>query len=106
MRLDMIFKHPNGLDELNDRLVSNPRFIFYLYKDTGRDKRTRLSRLKGRYIWRHKRQGYNGVIKLIKDNGRFWVEIDDQSAGLLTGAFISWIIRNANDLVAGIDMRL
>ncbi len=105
MHIDLIFKHPHCLDDLNERLGSNPRFIFYLHKDSGRDKRTRLARVKGRYVWRHKRKGYEGDIKLVKNEGVFWVDIADASDGLLTGAFFSWLQRNAADLIAGANVR-
>lgn len=93
---DLFFVFGKGLDDLNELLESNVRFVFKIHRrKRGKD---------GWAVWRHSK--HRGDVKLTKQGGTFRGRITDRSEGLLTGAFLSWIIRNAGDLIHGIDIRM
>ena len=57
--------------------------------------------------WRHKQEvTHRGDVKLIQSGGKFSGRITDRSNGMLTGAFLGWLIRNAADLVYRIEFRM
>jgi hypothetical protein len=96
---DLVFVQGKGLDDLNDRLRDNPRFVFWI------DKRKRGK--EGWALWRHKQTvTHKGDVKLIQSGGKFRGQIKDRSNGMLTGAFLGWILRNASDLIYRIEFRL
>jgi len=96
---DLVFVQGKGLDDLNDLLRTNPRYVFQIVKrKRGRE---------GWAVWQHKQQGsHRGEVKLIQSGGKFRGEVRDRSNGMLTGAFLGWIIRNASDLVYRIELRM
>jgi len=97
--LDLTFLHGKGLDDLTELLESNPRFVFTIHK--------RKRGKSGWTVWRHKQQkSHRGDVKLMKGNGAFHGRIKDRSDGQLTGAFLSWIVRNAHQLVYRVDFRI
>jgi hypothetical protein len=96
---DFTFFHGKGLNDLNKLLKSNSRFVFEIHK-------RHKGKKKNWVVWRHKqKRTHGGDVKLIEEGGIFWGEITDNSNGMLTGAFLGWIIRNARDLVYGINFR-
>jgi hypothetical protein len=99
---DLTFVYRKGLDDLNKRLLSNPKYIFRIHK------RKRKKRGYQWIIWRHKAATtHPGDVKLVEKNGVFWGEIDDRSGGhKLTGSFLSWMMSNADDLIRRLDFRL
>jgi len=96
---DLVFVQGKGMDDLNELLRENPRYVFQIVKrKRGRE---------GWAVWQHKQQvTHRGDVKLIQSGGRFRGEIRDRSNGMLAGAFLGWIIRNANDLVYRIEFRM
>ena len=55
-------------------------------------------------VWQHKQQvTHRGEVKLMQSRGTFWGQIRDRSNGMLTGAFLGWIVRNAHDLVYRVE---
>ncbi len=97
--LDFTFLHDKGLDDLTELLESNPRFVFAIHK--------RKRGKNGWTVWRHKQQrSHRGDVKPMKENGTFRGRIRDVSDGQLTGAFLSWLVRNAADLVYRVDVRI
>ena len=61
----------------------------------------------GHALWRHKQQvTHRGDVKLFQSGGKFWGQIRDHSNGMLTGAFLGWIVRNASDLIYRIEFWL
>jgi hypothetical protein len=96
---DLVFVQGKGLDDLNERLRANPRFVFRIEKrKRGRE---------GWAVWRHKQQvTHRGDVKLIQSGGKFRGEIKDRSNGMLAGAFLGWLLRNAEDLVYRIEFRI
>ncbi len=96
---DLVFVQKKGLEDLIDRLRANPRFVFQIHR------RKRGS--EGWAIWRHKQQvSHRGDVKLFQSGGKFWGQIQDRSNGQLTGAFMSWLIRNASDLIYRVEFWL
>src|SRR5262249_45700001 len=96
---DLVFLHGKGLDDLIDLLKANPRFVFQVVKrKRGRE---------GFALWQHKQQAtHRGEVKLIQSGGTFHGVIRDRSNGMLTGAFLGWLVRNAVDLIYRIDFRM
>lgn len=93
---DLFFVYGKGLDDLNALLESNVRFVFKIHRrKRGKD---------GWTVWRHSK--HRGDVKLMKKEGTFRGRITDRAEGLLTGAFLSWIVRNAGGLIHGIDIRM
>ena len=96
---DLVFVQGKGLDDLLDLLKTNPRFVFQMT----RRKRGR----EGHAVWEHKQQvTHKGEVKLMQSGGRFSGQIRDRSNGMLTGAFLGWIVRNACHLVYRIEFRM
>ncbi len=93
---DLVFIQGKGLDDLIELLKANPRYVFTLEKrKRGRE---------GHALWRHKQQGsHRGDVKLFQSGGKFWGQIRDHSNGMLTGAFLGWIVRNASELIYRIE---
>lgn len=103
-QLDFMFSQGAGYDDLLDRLQSNKRFVFFVHLADKIDKRTRKSKNKGWAKIEHKK--YGGSIRLVKDSGRCRAEIRDDGTGEFTGAWMSWLIRNASDLIYGMNLQL
>lgn len=102
--IDLIFRSSHGYDDLVARVLSNPRFVFEVWKQDKIDKRTRKSKEKGWVELRHKQHG--GFVKLSKESGVCSASVNDESGGLkLIGAWISWLGSNAADLLSGLDVR-
>ena len=96
---DFVFVQGKGLDDLNERLRSNPRFVFRIH----RRKRGR----EGWALWRHKQVvTHRGEVKLIQSGGKFRGRIQDRSNGMLSGAFLGWLLRNAEDLIYRVEFRI
>jgi hypothetical protein len=96
---DLVFVQGKGLDDLNERLRGNPRFVFRIEK--------RKRGKEGWALWRHKQEiTHRGDVKLIQSAGRFRGEIKDRSNGMLAGAFLGWLLRNADDLIYRIEFRI
>lgn len=88
------FRHGYSVDNLNDRLRDNPRYVF---------KSQNVSRPKFRkaaYAWHHAKFG---KLTLKKDNGISWAQIPRKENRLL-GAFVSWLFSNADDLIGWIEV--
>ena len=98
---DLSFVYGKGLNDLNKRLLSNPKYIFRVHK------RKKMKKGYQWVVWRHKAgRTHPGDVKLFQKDGVFWGEIHDPSGGhKLTGSFLSWIISNADDLIHRIDFR-
>ena len=96
---DLVFVQGKGLDDLNELLKANPRFVFHITKrKRGRE---------GHAVWQHKQQvTHRGEVKLMQSGGTFRGQIRDRSNGMLAGAFLGWIVRNAHDLVYRIEFRM
>ena len=99
LHCDLAFVQGKGLDDLNDLLRGNPRYVFQIHeRKRGRE---------GWAVWRHKQQiTHRGDVKLQQSGGTFWGQIRDRSNGMLTGAFLGWIVRNAHELVYRIEFRM
>jgi hypothetical protein len=96
---DLVFVQGKGLDDLNERLRANPRFVFRIEK--------RKRGKEGWALWRHKQAiTHRGDVKLIQSGGKFRGEIKDRANGMLAGAFLGWILRNAEDLIYRIEFRI
>ena len=96
---DLVFVHGKGLDNLIDLLKENPRFVFQVTK--------RKRGKEGFSIWQHKQQAtHRGEVRLVQSEGTFSGEIRDRSNGMLTGAFLGWIVRNARDMIYRLDFRM
>lgn len=105
-RMDFLFKAGKGYEDLLDLVRSNPRFVFSVHREDTTDKRRRLARVKGWARLRHDRYRHKGEVKLVKDHGRCFAEITDNSGGLqVVGAWVSWLASNAGDIVHGVDIR-
>jgi hypothetical protein len=102
--MEFLFRGGAGYDELVERIKSNPKFAFTVAAQARVDKRTTKAKLKGWTKLAHK--GYQGQVKLVKDQGYCRSEIHDEAGGKLLGAWTSWIARNASDLVCGMDLRI
>jgi hypothetical protein len=102
-QIDFLFAQGAGYEDLVERIQSNPRFVFYVKKADRIDKRTRRAKVKGWAKIEHKR--YEGAIWLDKSHGRCSAEIEGDETGEFTGSWVSWIIRNAPDLIYGLDLR-
>ncbi len=87
--VDLSFKYGFSVDDLNNRLRSNPRYIFVSH--TATKKKDTI------YKWTHKM--YAGTVKLCKEKGKFWVIVRTPSRNQLLGAFVSWLFNNAEDLI-------
>ena len=93
---ELVFVQGKGMDDLNELLKGNPRFVFHIVK--------RKRGKEGWAVWRHKQQvTHRGDVKLIQSRGTFRGQIRDRSNGMLAGAFLGWIVRNARDLVYRIE---
>lgn len=102
--VDYMFRAGKSYDDLLDLIRSNPRYVFFIHAECRRDKRTKKARLKGWAKIHHKK--HEGEVKLIKERGRCFTEIDDMSGGhQLLGAWLAWLASNAADLVYGVDVR-
>jgi hypothetical protein len=88
------FRHGYSIDDLNDRLHSNPRYVF-ASKNVSRPKRR-----KAVYVWHHPR---HGKLTLKKEAGFSWATVPGKATRLL-GAFVSWLFSNARDLVGWIEV--
>ncbi len=96
---DLVFLQGKGLDDLNERLRGNPRFVFQIQK--------RKRGKEGWALWRHKQEvTHRGDVKLIQSGGKFTGRISDRSDGKLTGAFLGWLVRNASDLIYRVEFRM
>lgn len=105
-RMDFLFKSGNGYEELVDLIRSNPRFVFRVHREDTTDKRRRLARVRGWVVLRHRRYGAKGEVKVIKDHGRCFAEITDDTGSLqVVGSWVSWLASNASELVHGVDVR-
>jgi hypothetical protein len=88
------FRHGYSVDDLNDRLRSNVRYVF---------KSQNVSRPKHRkaaYRWLHPR---HGKLTLKKGDGFSWAAVPRKETRLL-GAFVSWLFSNAEDLEGWIEV--
>jgi hypothetical protein len=103
VKMDMLFRSEAGYDQLVERLQSNPKFVFEVAGQDRRDKRTRESKTIGWVKLEHKKM--NGAAVLHKRAGVCWCVVNDKAEGRLLGAWISWLARNATDLLWGLDSR-
>jgi hypothetical protein len=104
--IDIVLRQGFSIDHLTDLLRSNPRYIFNCNLPARKRKISRHSAKKVTYRWQHKKyKKYGGSIKLRKENGIFWAEVDDENGGQLLGAFVSWLYSNAGDMVYRLDIR-
>ena len=93
---ELVFVQGKGMDDLNELLKANPRYVFFMHK--------RKRGKEGWAVWRHKQQvTHGGDVKLFQSGGTFWGQIRDRSNGMLTGAFLGWIVRNAREMVYRIE---
>ena len=90
--LDLTFAHGSGLADLLKRLESMESSIFSIKKRRGGKSTKKLSA-----VWAHAR--YRGEVRLVQEDGVSSGQIVDKAQGQLTGAFNSWMVRNAKDLV-------
>ena len=104
-KCDLLFTYGNGYDELVELIRGNTRFVFHVVDEAKLDRRRVTSRYKGWVKLAHKSQSKDGYVRLEKKSGRCLMHVVDKSAGQLTGAWLSWLMRNASDLVYGIDVR-
>lgn len=102
--VDLTFRQGFSIDHLTDLLRSNPRYIFTCNIPARKRKISRHGAKQITYCWFHKK--YDGEIKLKKRGGIFWAEINSENIGQLVGAFVSWLISNAKEMVYRIDIRL
>lgn len=103
VKMDMLFRSEAGYDKLVEHLQSNPKFVFEVAGQDRRDRRTRKAKTTGWVRLEHKRM--NGAVTLHKHDGACWCIIDDEAEGRLLGAWVSWLARNATDLLWGCDSR-
>ncbi len=103
-QMDFLFARPDGYEELVERVESNPRFVFEVRQEDRIDKRTRKAKHRGWARIQHKK--YNRTITLRKAGGGCEAELGGDATPEFTGAWISWLVRNAGDLIYGINLRL
>jgi len=102
--LDLVLNQGLSIDHLTDLLRSNPRYVFTCDLPAQRRKVPRHEASRITYRWIHKR--YGGEVKLKKQDNTFWAEIVAENEGQLVGAFVSWLINNARQIVCRIDIRI
>jgi hypothetical protein len=88
------FRHGYSVDDLNDRLRSNLRYVFKS-QNVSRPKHRKAS-----YAWHHAKFG---KLTLKKEDGVSWAQIPRKENRLL-GAFVSWLFSNADDLIGWIEV--
>jgi hypothetical protein len=103
VKMDLLFRSDAGYDQLVERLQSNPKFVFEVTGQDRRDKRTRKAKTTGWVKLEHKRM--TGVVELRKHDGVLDCTVNDTAEGRLFGAWLSWLGRNATDLLWGCDCR-
>lgn len=101
--IDIVLRQGFSIDHLTDLLRSNPRYIFNCNLPARKRKTSRHEAKKVTYRWQHKK--YGGSLKLKKENGVFWAEMDEEDGSQLLGAFVSWLYSNAGEMVYRLDIR-
>ena len=94
LTITIAFRHGFSVDDLNNRVRSNPRYGF-VSKNA-----TRAKAKKAAYQWQHPK---HGNLNLKKDDGLSWAEMSNKS-NLLLGAFIYWLFGNARDMVGWVEV--
>lgn len=106
IELDINFKSGKDIEDLIRILNEMSQSTFIVTQEKKRDMRTKEGKEVAWFIWRHKQSNYGGKIRLGLEWGVSSINIDDESDGRLTGAFISWIIRNATNTVRSIYLKI
>ncbi len=86
LTVTIAFRHGCSVDDINDRLRSNPRFGFVSRNAA------RARAKKAAYQCKHR------SLTLKKDDGFSWAEMSDKRKRLL-GTFVYWLCENARDVV-------
>ena len=98
-------RHGFAIEDLTDLLRKNPKYVF-TYEDTLLKLRRFRNKPKATYHWKHKQ--YGGPIRLKKREGVFWGEVPESKVrgpGQLLGAFVSWLLVNAPNMVYRLDVQ-
>ena len=105
---DLFFKEGKGYEDLITLIKSNPKkYTFLVNKIDKIDKRLRKSRNYGWTMLKHRNERFEGYVKIFKHDGECFCNINDNSGyGALTGAWLSWLVSNAYELIYGVDIRL
>jgi hypothetical protein len=106
-QIDFLFRVGAGYDQLIERMrlvQKSPHSVFTISNEAKVDKRFKKAKEIGWVEISHKR--YNGVIKLLKSLGVCRGFVDEQADGKFIGAWVSWLARNATDLMSGFDIRV
>ncbi len=105
-RVEILPRHGFAIDDLTDRLLGNPRYVFET-DATSRTVRRLRKKARAMYRWKHKQFG--GPVKLKKKDGVFWAEVPEKGRqggpGRLLGAFVSWLFVNASEMIYRLDIR-
>ena len=102
---DILFIYQKGYYELVELIRSNPHYVFQVIGEAKLDRRRAKAKMMGWVKLKHKSPSKEGYVRLEKKKGRCLMEIVDKSNGQLTGSWISWLLRNASDMLVGVDMR-
>ncbi|BCA53734.1 hypothetical protein W02_08740 [Nitrospira sp. KM1] len=94
LTVSIVFRHGFSIDDLNNRVRSNPKFVFISTNATRNKLKTAA------YQWKHPK---HGNLKLKKEDGFSWAEMSNKSNRLL-GSFVSWLFANARDLVGWVEV--